>query len=1647
MRIWKQQKLIDFLEENDDVDLRTLAEAYSHLGNLYSSDGQIDLSVQAKQAAQSLREFPSRSSSDVDTGKVVEAASTSASARGGSSSGSNIDVTSDAKAPVAFTVNFEKELVHSSSRPASAAILGIGQRVSSPNKPKTSATVPISLVPLVPPSKLTDQEREVQALDAVYIELQPLVQECKDAHTQARLLIEMEVKNECIRVHQEIIATLEGHLGNWQAETEDQGDGEGKSDVFKYWYDSALSDMEDLLHMQKSACKDMAHTQVSSEREGWMRMAQVQLDKAQLQNGAAEATLQVDVLVQEYKKAENEMMRWELGLLRDTQDSQNKLLSFWHQRADAQHEAEVVYTRKMNQEKEKQSEMFRSSSSSPSPFLPSLGGAIGGTGSVSPDQQRQLASLAQQLHDSALPSTYQSNADEVTRLQDQLAEWKKLAFKHITAEADKEMLKWAASIAAEVDPAKKIAVIDRIEKQRHNELAGSGADASAETGASSKKEKEKQVLAALPALVAAVTMSEEKNGGERGEGRGEVEGDWRNEFKQSMATFYAQNSVPGHKLTIDVTEKRPGQGEGEGKKSDTGEEEENETPIGPNSTKTLRFADEDNSSTGNIDAQRVVQAELERLERSKRAEMDQTMHEQKLYLQAALNQKLRLEEAEQKEHARFMAQKEIADKEAAEAAVREAEAQAMRDMEAEWARLQAIMTRNKEDKTRRMRQEQEDAEAKYGVTTKHANSDSDTFKLKTSKKIGKAPQKKRSSVGTNVGTGAAGSCNKSNVNIAKLGGVRGVIGSPNQGLFTGSIDSSEAFSPIPASYTPTRNLKLGERRVFDSTEKEAAYITQIQKRSYNVSTVGHGAYLAESEIFKSFLSKTEKMQKLEKLHEIQSVQKTQLTASRYSHTMTGSMSSAAVDPNNNPLDSDVNPLAPSKPTLKSRYGKAGDTSFDTRVDPRIKFSREDRPVIVTVTPKETSEVTKVVQVRESGELMSMLADAKQKHLEDVEAIYTQTQPKLILGQRYTNNSRGDEDGDGRGDGRGISHGGSRGAGSGGGRRPGNTNDYRAFTPDDRHATGGVPLIRNTIADEYEDDGFDGMQLKRKKLTDEENAAISARYDGRPDVSYTKPVDPTVSVLTVRTGKFILDSKMPADPGPLSPNASLYGSGAMSGKAFPHIRGNDGTVGLVTEEDVRQKSREGSVTASGSGSVAIEYPPTSSGADPKLLPSQAVSSMVSKEISAKQAARVASMTAQQRLDFQSYHGYVGGDGEGTHPQQIVVGTLGSGLDAASVLSTDNKSHYAIQVGREGNGEEKEEHLVVYDENYNATGTGADAGSGVVATMKPLPNYVSRPIKHLTATGSTGLGITGSPDRKMQAVPQQIFACPHRGCNRTFPVAFELFNHANRVHLGVVGEMANNPNFEQDYYYEEPGNRQRKGKVLSHSNSAAHRVNDPHRHYAKAMGEGKTQSVMDTKTFVRKIRIPADQVINRHAPNSVNTSTGNGTGKVAKVSRNTNSYYEPATMSPTLGSPDNSYVRGAENANVHYNGNDDYNNGFLVDSYHSMMTAKQQFLLRQSQSQSQSLTYTHALSGSGSGSPNSSNGQAPVLSKFNPAVVSLSKKWQEQQQMSQWAAHTKLLQDWRKTYERQLSMQAKPMPVGGFTTRTKEKFVPKAGPEIK
>jgi len=1539
LKIWEQLKLTDLLEEKEEIDMKQLEDAYTMLSSLQSDAGDTAAAERSMQKVRDLR-------GGKDPAVAAAAAAGAAAAAAGAA---------DAPAPPG-SLNFKKELVLAASRPQTAV-----NQFDAPSDPAVAAAAAV-------------EEALAPLLQGLQSKSEASRSACETLINEGAAKVQLQVVNDLETRLQEDLTRASGRVESSSSSSSSSPPDYGQPSPFVFWHQELLAETEALLQRQLASTKQSLHQQVESERSAWLQMAQEQLDSVQAAFGSSEATMQVEILLQKYHQADNNMLKWELSLLSKLQSDQSYLLQLWHSKSKEQLEAEA--TMRDIQRKAR------------------YGGALGGGGG-SPQQQMQLTELQQQLKNPS--SLYAQNQTDVKMLQRQIEEWKKVAKKTIESDAEAEMRRWKEEIQAQSTAEDKIALIESIEKQR---AAAGKAVTFQDTILNGDAEKEKGEL-----------------GGAKASGSPQLsKGDLSSSSPKGISIGIgsppkAVSFSPLNLAEVEVSPSSSSPDQSPGIKLMDAGAGAGDDPISPKGQFSSFSASGDGGGEctppmSAQEAERAVQAELTKLQQDKQLEIDLSIQEQRRYLQVVVQQqqaeRVEREAIEKKE------EEERQKREAEQAIIqqKEAEDRAKREMEAEWARLQAIMARDKAAKQERLRLDQERAEARLGVRVKTAGADS----------IGE------------TGSGEDG---------AQSQGSKKKIGKKPSKIPKKAASKAKDAASV-GSQSPTKSLSLGSSvALHSSNQQELAYASQISKAASGVNVsvlagMGMGAG-AGAAIFASQLSKEEKLQQLKQLAENRDNILSQGTATAYSMTNSGEM--IPTGSSGNPLGSLINPLAASQAPGRNRYQHGDATAFQTALDPVIKFSRKDRAVPLTgATPKGpgAGEAARVKAVRDSANLLAMLADAKKQHLEQVETIYTEKQPKLVLGQRHADTP-------------GLEGpvGGPRGA-SGGGGRPGSTNAYRAFTPDDRSLSG-IKLIRNTINDVFEDDHADGMQLSVPAVSEEEAAAQSTRYDGRPDVSYIHPPDrnattPSGTSMIVRTGQYMLDRRLPDSPGPLSPNASLYGNGGMSIKSYPHIPQNDGTVGRVTETQAAKIQKE---KGFGLGNTN-----TNTGSSTSLINHQTdlmISQEIAEELKDVQTQRVSKMSAQEKSDFEAYHG--------AHQQQKqVLGTLGSGLDASSVLSTDNiTSHTGI--------------------------------------MKALPNFVSRPIKHLTATGSTSLGITarprtGSPDVTASyqgAIPAEAeslslldqspfatvkspaaqFKCPHPGCTRSYTVAFELFNHANKAHLGVIGDLARDPSNLQDYYFKHDKmpqgaalaaiRSQDQGhttKILSHANSPSHRIVDPFRATAAPQPLG-------TKAFVKKIRIPADQVIDRgprskgsklqqpstRGSRAVALYNNTADNSSARISPNKNTHFDMNFLSPTMGSTGGEryaeYQAESEMQGYNSTAGGQSTNAFVANSYHAMNKAKAKFVAKQEQ-------HIHMQKQSLSPSSKGGNYGTPVpLGQFNPAVVSLSKKWEEQQQMQSWTEHTKLLKDWRQTYEKQLSLEAKALPTGPLATRTRDKFVPKAG----
>ena len=1554
LRIWKQQKLIDFLEESAEVDIPGLLQSYNTLAALQREAGNALEAEEALLAAQALQ--ASAASFSIEPNTDVSASMATASSKG---SGTSTTIPDAGKEP---TLDFRRELISASGRPQSvhgrpASTSGVVSILPDIHAKPVSRQEPGERVFAAPFSSLDQRlqpSSEETVLQSVYDKIANFTSQLEASAASGRQHVQTSTEDGCNKVRSQVVTMLETRLHEENVRADNQTVSETG---FIFWHAEALGEVERLLERQMAEVKQHLHQQVETERSSWVNAAQRHLDTVQREQGASEAALHVNVLLETYRVWDNQLLRWELTQLSDLQSFQGQVLHAWHGRARIQFDAEQAM---LEIQYKASSQSFMSTAAETSTLKMEVGQG-------SPAQQRALAKLQEQL---AVPPAHLQNQTDLLRLQRQIEEWKKVALHSIETQAEEEMERWKAEIDQAPSPRAKIQVIDAIEKRRLGAVP------------QVVEESFRQSVAASVISDDRMELAQQNEGLKR---------------SQSMRTYGKEPSPKGKSLEkassalqLDIPRDVP-----------MPVVEALISPIvknaltvpGPDvpvsvATEPMNTAvDNADPPLSAQDIERAVQEELSRVQWAKQVEMEVTIREQKAYLQAVVQQQR--EEAARNEEKRL---RQEAEEEARRK--KEAEEAAVREMEAEWARLQAVIAREKAEKLERLRVQQEQAEAKLGVRVKSVASAQNTVEAEGS---------------GDHNDGLSKSKNKTKSN--KNSGSKKAVASPS--------DSSLRTLPLGTSVSLTPGQKaLGVT---------AMTVKQSGPAGVNVSVLaGMGFGMGASEaIFQSDLPKTEKLAQLAALAEQRDLAMSQRTASAY--VQNGSVSvdaTSSIGPHvysrivdgaqmalgsqssttslTGALESAINPLAPSGPPAPHRYQKGDATALNTRVDPVIRFSRADREKAIPlmgVQPKGpgAGEAARLKAVRDSQVLMAMLDANKKEHLDSVATIYTEEQPKLVLGLKHTRSKQDSRNSP-------IRH-------------KGSTNDYRAFTPDDRSPQG-MERIRNTTADEFEDDGFDGMKLVKPAISPRTAALQSTRYDGRPDVSYMRPPDPKAEIagtgLITRVGQYILDSKLPTEPGPLSPNASLYGNGAMSTIAYPHIDGNDGSIGHVTE-----RMADASIASLGGIGIGGVVIPSQRSMSRGGSVDTAVSELISEEVREAQARRLAVMTEQQRVDFAAYHGP-----NVLQPDNV----LGSRLEAASVLSTDS------------------------------TKIGGSHG------VKPMPTYANRPIRHLTATGTSSGGSVprhGSPSSLVESegpptspnarASPASFKCPHPGCNKTFGVAFELFNHANRSHNGITGDLARDPQNMQDYYFlHSKTQAQTNGvtllpstdvpvKKLSHANSPAYRALDPLR-------SGVAPQPLNPKAFVKKIRIPADQVIDRrpaaarkHAKTSSPTMRASGTYNSTadntgiQPSPNRNTYYNPALMGPTLGNPDSS------NARIEYGGANggQVTNTFVNDSYKSLIEAKQRYIEEYNKGLA---VQTATTQGVGSQIPTNMS----PLSQFSPAVVSLSKKWEEAQQLAAWAEHTNTLKDWRRTYEKQLQLEARPLPTAALARRTREKFLPKTDP---
>jgi hypothetical protein len=392
LKVWKQQKLIDLLEESEEVDVYATIHAYDVLASLHREVGDEAAAEDAEASVEALLFvqtdfsriedvpescFYNRPEVAVDADTQPGYGSDSELKEGGEKKkekeNGGGDEDADRDHPTGG-FRFDKHFSSGHGRPTSAAIR---QSLLDPNGTGTAADVVIPrprsmrkrLSVIFQRSDVGGSATMLEALDkfkeaekvedkhtaiavaAAYKHVMPHVEKLLSDHNEGR----DHVRANCLKTRQKLLSRVVHMLETKVAFHADAdtdvnivsriadskaSNGLPDSDNFVFWHDELFKNTDALVQEHEMHVKEQLRRQVDVEKAAWMKMSQQQLDATQKKYGASEAATHVDVLVHEFKKAEADMTRWELGVLGLMRSVVGRLMDSWHERAKPQADLE-----------------------------------------------------------------------------------------------------------------------------------------------------------------------------------------------------------------------------------------------------------------------------------------------------------------------------------------------------------------------------------------------------------------------------------------------------------------------------------------------------------------------------------------------------------------------------------------------------------------------------------------------------------------------------------------------------------------------------------------------------------------------------------------------------------------------------------------------------------------------------------------------------------------------------------------------------------------------------------------------------------------------------------------------------------------------------------------------------------------------------------------------------------------------------------------------------------------------------------------------------------------------------------------------------------------------------------------------------------
>jgi hypothetical protein len=671
-------------------------------------------------------------------------------------------------------------------------------------------------------------------------------------------------------------------------------------------------------------------------------------------------------------------------------------------------------------------------------------------------------------------------------------------------------------------------------------------------------------------------------------------------------------------------------------------------------------------------------------------------------------------------------------------------------------------------------------------------------------------------------------------------------------------------------------------------------------------------------------------------------------------------------------------LSPTKES-KGRYELT--SHLDTKVDRHHRYSRKGRPVSITNTPNKHPEVMQVLESREGGELLQRIEAAKVARIEHLDKVYTEQQPKLILGQRHNGaDSRPGTKGSSRGSSPRRS---PRKTLSRGGSRPGTSTSVASEGEDEWESS----MIGSLTGSPWAGGVSVGVGERVSTASgtgSRPGSTTSTQGDGRPDVEYNKSA-PGSSRLHTRPGKYMLESRLPEAKGPVSPNADLYGSGELSPTAYPHI---------TAHHDKHEQYRT-SFDDDDEGSINYD--------------------MNTRGDTSLEAASAARMAEQARL---------------THSDQYGDGHTGSSaLHVSDNEATVENRHYRDIDGWPGEGVQRVQVGSSLEQNSvsSFSGAGEDAeretgtdmqlvprphsysgelelgASGSVGSIGPLPAYANRDVVYSLKINKSTHNI-----RERQPAKHYRFPCSIGDCTKCFTQSWLLWNHQYQEHgadiRGSDFALTRNIKIHPHQLIDRKKKLRKSGTGADESQAAM----------VALSRVSSTDSGGDLRKTVLQQRQEKNDV---YASKNVSVSSSVVPGGLPPIAASLpgGSYITATHQRHDMGghiNPDS----------VTYGGN---NNSHFDER--TMDT---------------NLGHPRPSEGATGGNGAGADG-GKKQRRYDDVVLIQARKWEEGQRLAELRVHTDKLREWRRSVEVQLQREARALPKGKWNRRTKEKYIPGSG----